>query len=286
MLYNSTMLSNNKLSPIYLSITAVLFRSDSVNVQRFRDCLIESIHQLRHTLPVARITLAIVDNAAGEDGDCFSHLFTKLHGVDALRFVQAETNLGYGRAHNMCMNQGGDFHLILNPDVYLAPDALIAGISYMQAHPEAGMVTPYGVNDHNEPLFLSKRYPTVLDFLLRGFAPVWLHRLFAKRLAHYEMHSEYLSALPSNQVEIASGCCMLLRTELLQKLNGFCEDYFLYFEDFDLSVRLRQHALIVFVPQMKIIHDGGHAARKGWWHIQQFAKSGSAFFSTHGWRWL
>ncbi len=73
---------------------------------------------------------------------------------------------------------------------------------------------------------------------------------------------------------------------LYNQLNGFDENYFLYFEDFDLSVRLRKHALITFLPQMKIVHDGGHAAKKGWWHIRQFAISGSRFFSQHGWRWL
>lgn len=269
---------------IYLSIATVLYRSDDAQLQRFRDCLVASVQRLRHERPVARVSLAVVDNAAAEDGDRFSRLFTRLPGIDALRFIQPDHNLGYGKAHNLCLHQGSDFHLILNPDVYLSADALLAGIDYLQAHPATGMVTPYGENDRGEPLFLSKRYPTVLDFLLRGFVPACLRHLFAERLAHYEMHREYLSDSPSDAVEIASGCCMLLRTALLHKLHGFSEAYFLYFEDFDLSVRLRQHALITLVPAMKIIHDGGHAARKGWWHIRQFSRAGFRFFSTHGWR--
>jgi hypothetical protein len=273
--------------PVYLSIATVLYRCEEGPLLRFRDCLVESVQQLRRERPVARVYLAVVDNAASEDGDRFSRLFTRLPGIDAVRFIQPDENLGYGKAHNLCMHQGGDFHLILNPDVYLDRDALVAGIDFLTAHPTTGMVTPYGVNDHGDPLFLSKRYPTVLDFLLRGFAPRCIRqRLFANRLARYEMHREYLSGNPSDQVEIASGCCMLLRTDLLHRLHGFCEDYFLYFEDFDLSVRLRQHALISLVPQMKIVHDGGHAARKGWWHIRQFSRSGHRFFSTHGWDWL
>jgi GT2 family glycosyltransferase len=280
------MLSDNNHTPVYLSITTVLFRSDIAQIQRFRDCLLESIHQLRSKRQVARVSLAVVDNAASLDGDRHSHIFTRLQGIDALRFIQPEENLGYGRAHNLCLNQGSDFHLILNPDVYLAPDALVAGIDYLRNHPDTGMVTPYGVNDQGKPLFLSKRNPTVLDFLLRGFAPAWLRNMFSGRLARYEMHDEYLSDSPCKTVEIASGCCMLLKTDLLQKLGGFSKDYFLYFEDFDLSVRLRKYALIAFVPDMKIIHDGGHAARKGWWHIRQFSKSGRLFFSRHGWKWL
>lgn len=278
--------TNHQESPIYLSIATVLYRSGRRQLEQFRDSLLSSVQQLRQARPVARVSLVIVDNAASEDGNQYSGMFITLPGIDAVRFIQPEKNLGYGPAHNLCMDQGGDYHLILNPDVYLAPDSLIAGLDFLRDNPDTGMVTPYGVNDHNEPLFLSKRYPSVLDFLLRGFVPPVFRKLFAQRLAHYEMHQEYLSATPCKQVEIASGCCMLLRTDLLHKLHGFCEDYFLYFEDFDLSVRLREQASIAFVPQMKIIHDGGHAARKGWWHIRQFSSSGRRFFSTHGWRWL
>lgn len=273
-------------TPIFLSISVVLFRNSSTELLRFRTSLSESIRQLREQRPVARISLVVVDNAASEDGDKFSSLFTRVDGVDSLRFICPEKNLGYGQAHNRCIHQGSDFHLLLNPDVYLDANALTVALDYLHQHAETGMVTPYAVNNLGTPLFLNKRYPTVLDFTLRGFAPASLKQLFAKRLARYEMHSEYLSNQPCDAVEIASGCCMLLRTALLQKLNGFSEDYFLYFEDFDLSVRLRKTAKITYLPEMRIVHDGGHAARKGWWHISQFARSGHRFFSQHGWRWF
>lgn len=273
-------------TPIFLSISVVLFRNSSTELLRFRTSLSESIRQLREQRPVARISLVVVDNAASEDGDKFSSLFTRVDGVDSLRFICPEKNLGYGQAHNLCLQQGSDFHLLLNPDVYLDANALTVALDYLHNDANTGMVTPYAVNNNGTPLFLSKRHPTVLDFLLRGFAPTVLKNLFAKRLARYEMHSEYLSNQPCDAVEIASGCCMLVRTALLQKLNGFSEDYFLYFEDFDLSVRLRATAKITFLPEMQIVHDGGHAARKGWWHISQFARSGYRFFSQHGWHWL
>lgn len=273
-------------TPIFLSISVVLFRNSSTELLRFRTSLSESIRQLREQRPVARVSLVVVDNAASEDGDKFSSLFTRVDGVDSLRFICPEKNLGYGQAHNRCIHQGSDFHLLLNPDVYLDANALTVALDYLHQHAETGMVTPYAVNNLGTPLFLNKRYPTVLDFTLRGFASASLKSLFAKRLARYEMHSEYLSNQPCDAVEIASGCCMLLRTALLQKLNGFSEDYFLYFEDFDLSVRVRETAKITYLPEMRIVHDGGHAARKGWWHISQFARSGHRFFSQHGWRWF
>ena len=285
MAYNASMNTTAWETPVFLSISVVLFRNSSAELLRFRACLSESIRQLREQRPVARITLAVVDNAASEDGDKFSALFTRVDGIDAVRFICSEKNIGYGQAHNRCIHQGGDFHLILNPDVYLDTQALIVALDYLQQHPETGMTTPHAVNANQQPLFLCKRYPTVLDFLLRGFAPPVIRKHFSTRLARYEMRSEYLSDTPCDTVEIASGCCMMLRTQLLQSLHGFSSDYFLYFEDFDLSVRLRERAKITFLPEMRIIHDGGHAARKGLWHIWQFAKSGRQFFSQHGWRW-
>lgn len=282
--YNRCMSAQTSNPPVYLSISVVLYRNDSEQLLQFRDALARSVSRLRQLRTVGKVSLSVVDNSFAEDGDRHSRLFTAVPGFDAVRFIQAESNLGYGRAHNRCLQQDCDFHLFLNPDVYLADDALVAGLDYLFANPHVGLVTPYAENAQGQPLFLSKRYPSVLDFVLRGFAPRFIRKLFAVRLARYEMQVEYLSGHPCENVEIASGCCMLMRSDLLQKLRGFSEDYFLYFEDFDLSVRLRQFAAIAYVPNMKIIHDGGHAARKGWWHVRQFGASGYRFFKTHGWR--
>ena len=77
---------------------------------------------------------------------------------------------------------------------------------------------------------------------------------------------------------------MFLRSELLRDLGGFCERYFLYFEDFDLSMRARRRADIVLVPSVHIRHLGGEAARKGMAHVGMFLRSGLRFFGEHGWR--
>jgi GT2 family glycosyltransferase len=63
---------------------------------------------------------------------------------------------------------------------------------------------------------------------------------------------------------------MLCRTRELKNIGGFSPEYFLYFEDFDLSRRLEKKVLL---PTMKIIHLGGNTARKGLKHIKLFLKS-------------
>ena len=73
---------------------------------------------------------------------------------------------------------------------------------------------------------------------------------------------------------IVSGCFMLFRTDVLQQLEGFDPRFFLYFEDFDISLRAGRVSRIAYVPQVKVVHHGGHASRKGWRHIWMFGRSG------------
>jgi len=86
-------------------------------------------------------------------------------------------------------------------------------------------------------------------------------------------------------VPLVSGCCMLFKGPVLSKVRGFSPDYFLYFEDYDISLRVAQTARTVYVPAVRITHFGGHAASKGWRHIQLFLRSALTFFRQHTWQW-
>jgi GT2 family glycosyltransferase len=79
---------------------------------------------------------------------------------------------------------------------------------------------------------------------------------------------------------------MLMRTGALRAVGGFSEDFFLYFEDFDLSLRLARQGRLVFDPVVRIVHHGGYAASKGHLHLKYFIRSGILFFNRHGWRFL
>lgn len=195
--------------------------------------------------------------------------------------VSGRGNVGFGRGNNFCLYEVGDYHLILNPDVELAPDALRNALDFMGNNQECGLLTPLAYGANGERQFLCKRFPGIFDLGLRGFAPRWIRQLFKKRLERYEM-----AEMSENQVfwdpPIVSGCFMLFRGDVLKSLNGFDPDYFLYFEDFDLSLRAAEISRIAFTPQVRIIHGGGYASRKGAWHIWQFVKSGVTFYRKFG----
>jgi GT2 family glycosyltransferase len=117
---------------------------------------------------------------------------------------------------------------------------------------------------------------------LRGFAPESLRGLFAKSLDEYEMRD--LAPDRSFPVALASGCFMLVRTAQFARIRGFDPRFFMYFEDYDLSLRIGRDAKVAYVPQAQIVHHGGKAAHKGWRHVGWFLRSAWRFFATHGWK--
>ena len=248
----------------------------------------ETVHSLRQTLLRAKFNflLNIVDNSPPDyDSSEIESLIADYFSSEQYRYQRSQTNLGFGAGHNLALDTDSEFHLILNPDLILDEDALTNALAFMQANPECGLLTPRAYWDNGQRQYLCKRYPTVLDLLLRGFAPPGIRKLFQKRLAHYEMADVINEQDVYWDPPIVSGCFMLFRTEVWKQLGGFDPRFFLYFEDFDLSLRAQAITRVAYVPSVRLIHHGGHASRKGWHHIWMFTRSMISFFSIHGWKW-
>lgn len=184
--------------------------------------------------------------------------------------INGHGNIGYGRANNLAISKSNsEFHLILNPDVKIDIAAIGEGIHFLTQNPDVDLVAPNATNNSDEHEYLAKRTPNPLIILLRGINNATLNKIFKKQLDWYT----YRDKLPTSEpldIELASGCFMLCRTKTLKNIGGFSPDYFLYFEDFDLSRRMTKKKLL---PTMKIIHLGGNTARKGFKHIKLFLKS-------------
>ena len=203
----------------------------------------------------------------------------------SIDLLQGHGNLGYGCGHNMSLEAFPScYHLFLNPDVTLEVDVIAAGIQFLNSNPDIAIASPSCVHSTGQKLFLCKQYPTVLVLFLRAFSNDFLQQIFAKRLQKYEMRGFATGGVLPN-LSMLSGCFMLCRTSILIKANGFDPRYFLYFEDFDLSIRASEYGNLAYVPTMKICHNGGYASKKGLKHILLFVRSAFRFFNAHGWKW-
>jgi GT2 family glycosyltransferase len=228
------------------------------------------------------LLLVVLDNSVEEVEDDFE-LITQTIWKNPFHFIRSNKNLGYGAGHNRAIKKSQcDYHLILNPDVLLDPAALLYGVEYLQAHPQTILVSPQAYSENGDRQYLCKSYPSVFDLFLRGFTPSWCQAIFAQRLADYELRGK-TEQNELTDVPIASGCFMLMRKQDFDAVGGFSEKFFLYFEDFDLSIKLRTLGHIAYIPEVKIVHFGGQAAKKGIQHIILFGRSMCLFFHRHGW---
>lgn len=279
----------NDKAAILLSISIVSYFSPEEELKRL-------LKSLAYALAIAgkrglHITAAlqVVDNRSSNffSDSLLRQLAPELDTIHCpVRVIAGQGNIGYGRGHNLALESSATkYHLFLNPDIELDENSLWEGIDFLESRPDTVMLSPYASDRNGNKQYLCKRYPSVLTFLIRGFFPPSLKKHYADRLASFEMH-ELAENRANDDIPIISGCCMLCRTDALKQIGGFDPAYFLYFEDFDLSLRAAALGKLVYLPAMKIVHHGGQSARKGLKHIAFFIRSGIRFFNTWGWRFI
>lgn len=278
--------------PSSLTVSIVTYRPDHALLARCVAKLAAAIAAARAEGAVASVAVALIDNS-GDRGIAKKVIDLGNEHLQAARvqltYLHGHANIGYGAAHNLALHgTGTDYHLVLNPDIELAPYALGAAVRWLEAHPQIGALAPAVVNADGSTEYLCKRYPAVLDLALRGFAPRFLRALFRRRLARYEMRDRIdpASAEPVLDIPLLSGACLLVRRAAIDATGGFDPQFFLYFEDYDWSVRLNAVTRTAYLPAMRAVHHGGRTARKGLRHVGWFARSGVRFYRKHGWRWF
>ncbi|KMZ11265.1 Glycosyl transferase, family 2 [Candidatus Burkholderia humilis] len=276
--------SDSAKSVQLISASVVVYRPHRQLLERTLHTLDFASDRLCAENQVERVPLYLVNNGIDEEVS-WSEVATTIRLKTTL--IEGQGNVGYGRGHNFAIERtNARYHLILNPDIELDADALVCAIAFMDTHPEVGAVTPFILDDDGSQQFLCRRYPTVFDLFARGFLPSALRKPFTKRLDHYELRDAIDDQNVFWDPPIVSGCFMLYRTDVLKKLGGFDPRYFLYFEDYDLSLRTHDIARVAYVPSVRVLHHGGDAARKGFTHIKLFATSAFRFFNRFGWKWL
>jgi GT2 family glycosyltransferase len=272
--------------PLSLAVSVVVYRADLGQLSATLRSLRAAVDHAWADGALGPVAVHLVDNGSADAASVDKVTAGALGTATRLehRVWRGHGNVGYGRGHNLAVHAASaDVHLVLNPDVVLEPDALVEGLRYLGRHAGTVMVAPEVRGPDGGRQYLCRRYPSVLVLALRGYAPGWLRRVFARRLNAYEMR-DVIHDAPVPGIPIASGCFMLVRGPALRQVGGFSPDYFLYYEDYDLSLRLGRVGQIAYVPSVRIVHAGGGAARKGLRHQRLFLASGVRFFRAHGWK--
>jgi len=225
--------------------------------------------------------LTIVDNNSKPD------YVQRLKQLAGSQVIESGYNGGYGFGHNLAMKEAPPhrYYLVMNPDVSIHDNALKSMVDYMDENPEIALLVPRVLYPNNYLQPLNKRLPNVLDFFVRRFMPRPIRKLsyFEKRQQRYEMRDIGYST--SYQVPFPSGCFMLFRAEILAKVGGFDERYFMYLEDCDIGRRTAEYGKIIYYPHASITHHWTRGAHHSWRLTYQFIRSMVLYFNKWGWKW-
>jgi GT2 family glycosyltransferase len=271
-----------------LRVSIVVFRPDIEWLDRTMASLVRSCRVAVRSGAISRLQIDVIDNGTTGEGAldaCIGRLIQALPTAQ-VRTLRGHGNVGYGAGHNLSIMAGDDdVHLVLNPDVELDEMCVAHATRYLDEHPGVALLAPDVKGADGQRQFLCRRPPSVLVLFLRGFAPAAIARRFRPYLDRYEMRDVVGRGVEAD-VPLVSGCCMFARGRAVRAIGGFSPLFFLYFEDYDLSLRLSREGLVRYVPAVLITHGGGFTARRGWSHVRLFLASAAKYFSAHGWKWI
>ncbi len=198
-------------------------------------------------------------------------------------YIFMNSNNGFGAGHNVILRNPekmGQYHLILNPDIYFEEGVLEKLYNYMESNKDAGNVMPRIIYPNGDLQYLCKLLPTPLDWIGRIFIPIKsikrkINSNFEMRFADYnkEMNVPYLS-----------GCFMFLRKSVIEEIGVFDENIFMYGEDTDLNRRIHQKYRTIYYPKVTAVHafeKGSHKnLRLFWIHVK------AAIYYLNKWGWF
>jgi N-acetylglucosaminyl-diphospho-decaprenol L-rhamnosyltransferase len=200
----------------------------------------------------------LLENASGEDLEALAAGFANCHA-----FCAAE-NLGFGGGHNLLADRTeASYLLILNPDVeVLVPGSIARLVALLEGDNRVKVAGP--------KLLEADGSPQPYDHgRLRGLRA---------KIALNGGHSYWRSTDVRQEVAWVSGAAMMIERTAFAAVGGFDTRLFLYKEDEDLCLRVRQAGgAVVYEPAVAMRHHGGVVADRH----RELAAASSYFFAKH-----
>lgn len=186
------------------------------------------------------IEIIFVDNAS-TDG---SVSFVKKH-YPSFKVFENLTNLGFAGGQEIAFRKAkGDAILLLNIDTIVEKNLISELVKGLYSDKKIGAVQPKIL------LFPEKKLIDSIGsfFIING------------DLYHYGREKNHLLPLYNKKMEIfsAKGACILFRKDVLKKTGLFDKEYFAYFEETDLCMRIWLAGFkVMYIPTTAIYHKGG-----------------------------
>lgn len=237
------------------------------------------------------LTVGCVESLIATNYEDFEVIVVDNDGLDAseppklpnvVRLIQNRENTGFGRACNQGIAAAtGEYVVLINPDTIVEGNFFERMEALFEEHPGVGLAGPR-ILDAEGGLQLSARREISIVSGLLGRTSL-LTRLFPKSSFVKNQFPAVSELDRPTAVDWVSGACMVARREVLTKLGGFDERFFMYFEDADLCRRVRAAGWFVYyLPGVEVVHQTGGSSRSKPRAIWLLHKSAFLYHRKHG----
>ncbi|SIS46303.1 glycosyltransferase family 2 protein [Insolitispirillum peregrinum] len=168
--------------------------------------------------------------------------------------ILSPTNGGFGSGVNIGARAGtAPYILVLNPDCVPETANLHIALTYLDAHPDVGLVGAELINPDGSLQYSARTFYSALDVAVRR-SP--LKRLFPfNRLNRSHLLMDHPRTAPFD-VDWVMGTGLIVRRNVFEQAGAMDESYFLYMDDVDLCARVHRHGYRVqLLPAVRFIHD-------------------------------
>lgn len=221
--------------------------------------------------------IILVDNNS-KDG---SHEYFSNLKLQNFEYIQSGSNLGFGKANNLGYKKAkGNYIFLLNTDTLLVNNAIKILYDNIKKSKNTGIVggNLYDINMKPTHSFLKELYSLKTEIYFNfGFIleiPKKILKIFKE-----EKRKDFNYTDEVKEVGYITGADMLIRRECIEKVGFFDPDFFMYFEETELTSRIKKAGYkVLSVPKAKIIHLEGKSSKFKEQKIKMFNDSKFKYF--------
>lgn len=234
--------------------------------------LLECLGSIYSSKPKIEFEVIVVDNS--EENTIEKNLSLKFSKV---KYIKTNRNVGFSAGNNLGVRKArGDYLFFLNPDTQFVGNVVDELYKLIISNGKIGIVAPI-LLDKNEKEYKLQGTKTLTP--LRAILGLsFLGRFKIKN--DYYVHGWNKEGL--REVDVCPGSALMVSKKLFEKIRGFDENFFLYFEEFDFCKRIRECDYKIYISsKSKVVHDWGVSTSQFDNKDKVFAKSRFYYFKKH-----
>ena len=216
--------------------------------------LIVCIKSIRRYLSNVSYEIIVIDNNSTDN----SRELLKESTMD-INKIFLENNTGYAIANNYGMEQcKGEYILLLNPDTYIKNNSIKQMIDFLDSKPDVGVLGPLLIDPNGKIQLPSSNFPDLKQQILYMLSCKFL----LNRIARSSEQRVALKLKNPFDVDWVSGACFMLKRTIYETIGGLDERFFLYAEDVDWCIRIKDSGWKIFChPSSEVVHIGGVSSK-------------------------